>query len=208
MEQQISTIKQWLATGSINIFGLPMSGKDTVGIRLAETIGGRFISSGLILRTAGSNDRALASELDRGALAPTDTFRSLVLPYFSRPELATFPLILGSIGRMQGEEQDVVATAQLSGHPIKAALLLQISEADVTGRWEAARILGDRGERADDRDKQILATRIMEFRQKTIPVIEYYRQQNLLIPINADQPKHAVFEEVLSKLASFAQTQS
>ena len=50
MEEKIAKIKEWLGTGSINIFGLPMSGKDTVGIRLAEALGARFLSSGIIIR--------------------------------------------------------------------------------------------------------------------------------------------------------------
>ena len=40
MEEQnlidkLAKIKAWLGTGSLNVFGLPMSGKDTVGERLA-----------------------------------------------------------------------------------------------------------------------------------------------------------------------------
>ena len=50
MEEKIETIKEWLGTGSINIFGLPMSGKDTQGIKLAEALGAKFLSSGLIIR--------------------------------------------------------------------------------------------------------------------------------------------------------------
>ena len=204
MEENIAIIKNWLGTGSINLFGLPLSGKDTVGIRLAEALGGKYLSSGLILRTASATDRVLAAELDRGAWAPIDTFRTVVLPYFERPDLKDYPLILGMIGRWSGEEQDVVITAQMSGHTIKAALLLNISEADIFGRWEAARVLGDRGIRADDRDRKSLELRVNEFKQKTIPVIHYYQSQNLLIPINADQTKNAVYNEVVQKLANFA----
>ena len=50
MDDKIETIKAWLGTGSINIFGLPMSGKDTQGIKLAETLGAKFLSSGMIIR--------------------------------------------------------------------------------------------------------------------------------------------------------------
>ena len=50
MDEKIATIKQWLGTGSINIFGLPMSGKDTQGIKLAEALNGKFLSSGMIIR--------------------------------------------------------------------------------------------------------------------------------------------------------------
>ena len=48
MEEQnlgdkISKIKDWLGKSSINFFGLPMSGKDTVGERLATDLGAKFL---------------------------------------------------------------------------------------------------------------------------------------------------------------------
>ena len=57
MEEKIQKIKEWLGTGSINIFGLPMSGKDTQGIRLAEAIGAKFLSSGMIIRAMEQETR-------------------------------------------------------------------------------------------------------------------------------------------------------
>ena len=42
MDQKITLIKNWIGTGSINVFGLPFSGKDTVGVRLAEMIARSF----------------------------------------------------------------------------------------------------------------------------------------------------------------------
>lgn len=202
-ENAISQIKTWLATGSINIFGLPYSGKDTVGIRLAEALNGRFLSSGLILREV-ANDKESKKALDAGLLFPTDQFREIVLPYLGREDLADFPLILSSVGRWAGEEQDVIEAARRGGHEIKAAILLNISEADIYSRWEQAQILQDRGQRADDRDRKILATRIAEFHQKTMPVIQTYQRLGLLVPVSADAPKDDVFAEVVRKLSTFA----
>ena len=85
MDQRIDIIKNWLGTGSINIFGMPYSGKDTLGIRLAEALGGKFLSSGLILRAAEEQDKSLRNEMAAGELADTDKFRGLVLPYFFKP---------------------------------------------------------------------------------------------------------------------------
>ena len=50
MEEKIEAIRKWLGTGSINIFGFPMSGKDTQGVKLAEVLGGKLLSSGIIIR--------------------------------------------------------------------------------------------------------------------------------------------------------------
>ena len=39
MEDKISAIKQWLGNDAINIFGVQFSGKDTLGVPLAEKLG-------------------------------------------------------------------------------------------------------------------------------------------------------------------------
>lgn len=198
MEEKITAIKSWLGTGSINIFGLPMSGKDTQGIRLAETLGAKFLSSGLIIRAKEAETNQNLSS--HGALIPTNIFYDWVLPYFEREDLREFPLILSSIGRWHGEESVVISTAAGSGHEIKAAILLNISEADVESRFEAAKLLGDRGNRADDKDAKTFQTRLEEFRTKTIPVLQHYKDLGLLVNINGDQTRDAVFNEIVEKL--------
>lgn len=200
----IKYLKDWLGTGSINVFGLPYSGKDTVGIRLAESLGGKFLSSGLILREAEKNDKELNAELSQGMLASQDKFLSIVLPYFLRADIAEFPLVLSSVGRWSGEEYNVMAAARDSGHEIKAVVLLNVSEADVKDRWDQAQIINDRGERTDDDSAEVLEKRIAEFREKTMPVLETYRDLGLLINVKADTPKDEVFSEVVKKLVEFA----
>ena len=207
MNEEIAIIKNWLGLGSINVFGLPYSGKDTVGIRLAEAINGRYLSSGLILREAKEN-QAVSDSLKAGLWVPTDQFYDLVLPFFHREDLKDLPLILGGIGRWSGEEPAVMDAASSSGHEIKAVILLNMSEADVHLRWEQGKILQDRGERSDDQNEKSLDTRINEFRTKTMPVIQTYRNLGLLIPIRADMSKDEVFTEVLQKLAAFAASNS
>ena len=102
MENKLSIIKEWLGTGSINIFGLPMSGKDTQGIKLAEILNAKFLSSGMIIRAMEKETNNQYS--NNGALIPTNIFYEWVLPYFERRDLFDYPLILSSIGRWQGEE--------------------------------------------------------------------------------------------------------
>ena len=198
MDDKIDTIKQWLGTGSINIFGLPMSGKDTQGIKLAETLGAKFLSSGMIIRAMEDQTKHHYSK--QGILAPTNVFYEWVLPYFERTDLYEYPLILSSIGRWYGEEDQVMSVAAGAGHEIKAAIVLNVSEADVTKRFEEAKKLNDRGDRDDDKTIQIFHTRLQEFREKTLPVIRHYKSLNLLIEVNGDQTRERVFNEIVEKL--------
>ena len=139
MDERIEIIKKWLGTGSINIFGMPFSGKDTIGIRLAEAMGAKFLSSGLILRTENKDDQEIQAEMASGQLIDTDKFRSIILPYIEKKELETFPLILSSVGRWEGEEYSVIETAQKAGHPIKAVVILNVSESEIKARWHKSR---------------------------------------------------------------------
>lgn len=197
-EEKVQQIKEWLGTGSINIFGLPMSGKDTQGIRLAEKLGAKFLSSGLIVRAMEKETKNNYS--DKGALIPTNLFYEWVLPYFERSDLYDYPLVLSSIGRWKGEENQVLSVSAGAGHEIKAVIILNISEADVERRFEEAKILKDRGDRADDKDLEVFHTRIKEFREKTLPVIQHYKSLDLLIEVNGNQYRDAVFQEILEKL--------
>jgi len=198
MEEKVIAIKDWLGTGSINIFGLPMSGKDTQGIRLAEALGAKFLSSGMIIRAMEQETSKNYS--NNGALIPTNVFYEWVLPYFERRDLFDYPLVLSSIGRWHGEEDQVMSVAAGAGHEIKAAVILNISESDVEKRFEEAKILNDRGNRADDGNLEVFRTRLKEFREKTLPVLRHYNELGLLVEVNGDQTREAVFGELIEKL--------
>ena len=204
MDERIEIIKKWLGTGSINIFGMPFSGKDTVGIRLAEVLNAKFLSSGLILRAAEKEDKELETEMAIGQLVNTDKFRSIVLPYLGKNELKDYPLVLSSVGRWKGEEYDVIDTAANAGHPIKAVVVLNLSETDVKARWRASHSSGDRGERKDDKDEHILDNRIKEFNEKTAPVIETYQKRGLIAPVKAIGDRDEVFSNVIDILMHLA----
>lgn len=202
MEEQLQTIKNWLGTGSINIFGLPMSGKDTVGVRLAEALGAKFLSSGIIVRAL---EKSTNQDITgNGNLMPSNLFYDWVLPYFEKKELWEYPLVLSSIGRWEGEENQVMSVAKASGHPIRAVVMLQLSEQDAIERWEAAKLLNDRGLRADDADPKVFQNRINEYREKTLPVLRHYQELGLLVPVKANVSRDQVFANVVEALASFA----
>ncbi len=179
-----------------------MSGKDTVGVQLAEKLGAKFLSSGIIVRAM---EQATGQSLSHdGKLVPSSVFYDWVLPYFEKEELWKYPLVLSSIGRWSGEEDEVMAVAKSSGHTIRAAIELKLSDKDVVDRWEAAKILGDRGLRADDADPKVFQTRIDEYHEKTLPVLKRYQELGLLISVPADLPRELVLQNVVTALANFA----
>lgn len=202
MDDKKLIIKKWLGNGSINIFGMPFSGKDTQGAVLAEHFGGVMISSGDILRHDHGNQQ-IQQIMAEGGIIPSDLFEQIVLPFLSRSELNGKPLVLSSVGRSEGEEPIIMHATENSGHPTKAVIILNLTEEDVWKRFEDSKLENDRGDRSDDK-KEALTHRLQEFQDKTIPVIRFYRQQRLLIEVNGILPKEEVTKQIVDKLYELA----
>ncbi|MFZ2544914.1 MAG: nucleoside monophosphate kinase [Candidatus Saccharimonadales bacterium] len=198
----IDTITQWLGSGSINLFGLPFAGKDTQAELLVSSLGGVRLSGGEILRNSNIPPHVKAA-MDAGDLAPTQEYINIVLPYLSRKDFKGKPLILSSVGRWHGEENGVLQATEKSGHPTKAVIFLTIDENTLRYRWKIAQDSGDRGERADDAE-HILDNRLSEFIDKTLPVIDHYRNLGLLIEIDASGDVQSVYEQILLALENRA----
>ena len=110
MDDKIIAIKNWLGSGTINIFGIQFSGKDTLAVPLAKKLGAVFISSGDLIRVAANSEhdqrlRQAAIDSQTGILTPTDEFRALIVPHLKDERLTGKPLVLGSVGRWIGEEE-------------------------------------------------------------------------------------------------------
>ncbi len=198
-DEHLQKIKQWLGTGSINIFGLPFAGKDTHGRKLSELFDAPLLSSGEVFRS--SRDMLPPEELkvlDTGGLPSSDVFLKLFTPYFAKEEFSGRPLILSSVGRWIGEEQGIIKAAQDSNHPIKAVVYLHLSEDIVRQRLQKSQEIGDRIRPEDSAEH--LETRIDEFNAKTLPVIEKYRDMGMVIEVNSDAPKTEVLGNILARL--------
>ena len=201
-KEKIENIKKWLGYGSINIFGRPFSGKDAQGLRLADMFDGILIGSGEILR----NSRA-EKQTRTGQLTPTKDFFDIVLPYFQTECPHDKPLMLSSIGRWHGEEDAVIQAVKESGHPLKTAIYLDLSNEESHKRWTAREINNDRIGRHDDTE-EVLETRFAEFESKTIPVIEHYRGLGLLVEIDGKQTRDEVTNNILDSLHVLAKAEA
>ena len=187
----------WLGTGSINIFGRPFSGKDTQAKLLSEFFNASIIGGGDIIRKSG--DPTMTSHIGTGQLTPQNDYLALILPYLNKQEFKNRPLILSSLGRWHGEEDSIMQSSKDSNHPIKAVINLEIDEAMVFERWEAAKQLSDRGDRNDDNSDSI-TTRLKEYKNKTLPVLDYYNKRGLLININGNQDRSRVTKAITKAL--------
>lgn len=196
--ERLQIIKHWLGAGSINIFGAPFAGKDTHGRELSSTFNAPLIGGGDIIRSHESLHEVKA-HIAKGNLAPTDEYLALVLPYFEQTKLKNRPLILSSVGRWYGEHIHVKNAAKKSGHDIKLVVYLDIDEDEVWRRWQKSLDLKDRGKRHDDAE-HALHKRLEEFKNKTLPVIGYYKDLGLLLHIDGKTKRSKVSRQIIDGL--------
>lgn len=201
LPSEIEIIKQWIGSSSVNIFGRPFAGKDTVCERLAELIDGVVLGGGDILRSS-KIPQHVKEIIDAGGLAPTQDYVNIVLPYLSKKEFVNKPLVLSSVGRWIGEEEGVIQAAEKSGHSLKVAIYLDISDRTAHERLMIARSSNSR-ERSDD-DPEKLERRFDEFNNKTAPVLLEYEKMGLLTTIDGAQSYEEVFQSVAKGLLNLA----
>lgn len=200
--EQLNTIKTWLGSGSVNIFGMPFAGKDTHGRALAEALDAPLLGGGDILRGSVIPER-VKQIMIAGELIPTRDYLNIVLPYLSQKQFVGKPMVLSSVGRWHGEEAGVLEATAAAGHPLSAVIYLHVSDQDVFDRWIESQRINDRGDRADD-DIETIEVRLEEFRNKTLPVINFYRDMGLLIEVDGTPPIDTVSQHILDGLADFA----
>lgn len=196
--KKIKKVKTWLGTGAIDIFGRPFAGKDYQGRQFVELFGGNLVGGGDILRNSAVPEK-INKELHAGKLAPTDYYLATVVPYLSQDKLAGTPLFLSSVGRWHGEEDGIIQALEQSNHPLSIVIYLDMPEDESYVRWEARDTNGDRVGRHDD-TLEVLKTRFTEFNEKTIPVIEHYRNIGKLVEIDGKQSREKVTADILEAL--------
>lgn len=206
MKNDLQVIKDWLGTGSINIFGRPLCGKDTQGRILADSLGSELIAGGDILRNYPNQDK-INQLMTSGELFPTDLYLEIVLPYLSRDELKNSSLVLSSVGRLEGEEQTIMQATKESGHPTKAVVYINLPEHVVWQRLSETQSQHDRGNRLDD-NEAALRVRLDKFNTQTMPVVDYYSSLGLVVEVDGSLDREAVSQQIVEKLRDFALSQS
>jgi adenylate kinase len=173
--------------------GPPGAGKGTQAQRLAETQELLHLSTGDLLRA----EVAAGSELGKEAEA-----------VMARGELVSDALVLAIVrSRLQGHSggwlldgfprnvAQADALAQLLdelGQQIELVVLMELDDAVLVQR------LLSRG-RADD-NEDVIRHRLEVYRQQTEPLIAYYRERNLLAPVEAAGTVDEIGERIAALL--------
>ena len=210
----------------IVLLGPPGAGKGTQAQVVAKEFGLPHISSGDIFRENLKQDTKLGKLakgfMDRGELVPDDVTISMIRDRLSRPD-CTAGALLDGFPRTPAQ---AVALAEMLGEfdgKVKAVPYIKVADTilieRLTGRWTCRAqghvyhekynppqktgvcdIDGSELYQREDDKAETVKNRIKVYFEQTMPLIDFYMNEKLLIEIDGALPIEKVSEELIASL--------
>ncbi len=208
------------------LLGPPGCGKGTQAARLTQAYGIPAISTGDILRAQRLAGTRMGEEarryMDRGELVPDNVVIGIIGHRLEEPDTAP-GFILDGFPRTDAQAQALDMLLAGVQRPIDAVIYLEIGRAALLDRLghryvcpecnavysltaaavhQSPRCDRDAAplfQRTDDR-AEIVAHRIDVYLEQTAPLIDYYRRQGTLRPIQADRTEDEVYAAIMRQL--------
>ena len=204
------------------LLGPPMSGKGTQAERLTEELGIPHVSSGDLFRDHIKRETELGQKaknfMDRGELVPDEVTIGMVGERLNREDCSGGALLDG-FPRTIPQAKALERILENLGASLSAVLSIQVPEEELVERASGRRICrqcgrsyhvkfdppeepgvcdydgGELYQREDDQPETV-RQRLEVYRKQTSPLIDFYRERDLLSEIDGDQPIDQVTEEI------------
>jgi adenylate kinase len=176
--------------------GAPGSGKGTQAAVLSKQLQVPAISTGDMLREAVKAGSSLGLKVDgimkAGSLVDDGTMAEVVRERLARCGKGG-GFLLDGYPRTIPQAETLAGILGEAGEALDAVFLVEVPEEELVRRAVARK----RGE--DDRE-EVVRQRLRVYREKTAPLIGYYRGLGLLREIDGHQPVAKVTEQMLAAL--------
>jgi adenylate kinase len=165
------------------LLGPPGAGKGTQGATLSAHLGIPTISTGDMLREAVAEGSELGNKVQgimaSGALVDDATMADVVRDRLAKAD-ARGGFLLDGYPRTLPQAETLAGILRDAGTALAAVLLVEVPEDELVRR---ALLRG----RADDQES-VIRERLRVYREKTAPLIGYYRERGLLREIDGNRP--------------------
>lgn len=182
------------------LFGPPGAGKGTQSELIIKRYNLTHISTGDLFRKhlGEGTDLGLQAQkfMDNGKLVPDEVVIGMVEDKIKNDSGAN-GFIFDGFPRTVPQAQALDELLSSVKSTISVMVSLEVSEAELKERLKnRAKISG----RTDDQDDEKIHTRIIEYREKTLPVATYYENQGKLVKINGIGSIDGIFSEICTVL--------
>lgn len=205
------------------LFGPPGAGKGTQARKLVDRYTLTQIATGNIIRAAMKNDtpvgREAKSYVEQGELVPDDVVRKLAEGAIADEGYDDFILD----GYPRTLQQATWLTTFLSEHDasLQAVLSLEVDDEEIVDRLSKRRVHAETGEnyhldvnpppadvneelivqRPDDKPETV-RNRLSVYRDQTEPLKSYYKERDLLVPVDGTGTPDEVHERIADTLTT------
>lgn len=170
---------------NVILLGPPGAGKGTQAKKLEEKYGLKQLSTGDMLRAeraAGTDlGKKVQAIMDRGDLVPDDIVIEMIEKRMAQPDCAK-GVIFDGFPRTVAQAQALDSMLAARGHRLAAVIELAVDEEGLVARLHkrvADTLAAGQQPRADDTE-ETLRNRLQEYRNKTAPIIPYYKEKGLI----------------------------
>ncbi|HEX6899629.1 MAG TPA: adenylate kinase [Thermoanaerobaculia bacterium] len=174
------------------LLGPPGAGKGTQAQVLCQRLGVPAISTGDMLREAVAEGTELGAKVQgimaSGALVDDATMAEVVRERLAKPD-ADRGFLLDGYPRTLPQAETLAGILQRAGQDLDAVLLVDVPEDELVRRA----LLRGRG---DDKE-EVIRERLRVYREKTAPLIGYYRERGLLRELDGNRPVEEVTARML-----------
>lgn len=184
---------------NIALFGPPGAGKGTQAKMLAEKYNLTYISTGDILRNEIANNTELGlkakSTIEQGGLVCDETIVQIIENSIKmQPD--TNGILFDGFPRTYTQAYILDGLLIKMNTKLSALISLEVPRPELISRMM---LRAEKEKRSDDK-RDIIENRLREYDNKTIPVIDFYKQQNKFYAIDGIGDINNVFERLTSNI--------
>ncbi len=176
----------------IIIIGIQGSGKSTQGSMLSEKLNIPYLSTGHMFRVLAKEKTKLGlyikQVMNAGYLIPDKKTIEIVDGYLKRPEYVKKGYILDGFPR-------TIIQAKSFSQDVDYVIYLKVSDKEALFR-----IAHRKGEARQDETEEAIKKRIESFHKFTKPVLDFYRQKNLLIEVDGEKTIEEIHRDIFGRI--------
>jgi adenylate kinase len=182
------------------LIGAPGAGKGTQAELLAERFNITHISSGDLLRQHVRDQTSIGRKIQGYVRAGDLVPDAVVMDMLRKPVVAAVEsggYVLDGFPRTVDQAKAAFEVAAPLGVEVQAAVHLDVPDEELIRRLLA------RSRGADDTE-EVIAHRLHVYREKTIPLLDYYAGREWMFAVDGAQPADQVHRDIVGRLRKLA----